>query len=68
MIASTRRSNLRPPVTREFEFTRIQDQLIVLAYQALIPVISRPAHRRRRKLVRDQPTSAPGLRSKARGA
>jgi hypothetical protein len=68
MIASSRRSNLCPPVTREFEFTRIQDQLIVIAYQALIPVISRSALRRRREPVCVQSTTVPGLRSRARGA
>jgi hypothetical protein len=42
MITSPRRSTLSPPVTRHFEFTRIQDQLIARAYQVLIPVVSRP--------------------------
>ena len=41
MITSARRSALSPPVIRHFEFTRIQDQLIALAYQALIPAVSR---------------------------
>ena len=42
MITSPRRPTLSPPVTRHFEFTRLQDQSIALAYQALIPVVSRP--------------------------
>ena len=41
MIASSRKSILSPPVTRRFEFTRLQNQSIALAYQALIPVVSR---------------------------
>ena len=38
MIAISRKSTLNPPVTRRFEFTRLQNQLIALAYQALIPI------------------------------
>ncbi len=70
MITSPRRSTLSPPVTRHFEFTRIQDQLIALAYQALIPVVSRPLERPRgRARPCNQPaTNQPGLRSKAGGA
>ena len=41
MITSARRSALSPPVIRHFEFTRLQDQLIAVACQALIPVVSR---------------------------
>ncbi len=47
MITSSRKSTLSPPVTRHFEFTRLQDQSIALAYQALIPVVSRPLERPR---------------------
>jgi hypothetical protein len=36
MTISPRRPTLSPPVTRHFEFTRLRDQLIALAYQALI--------------------------------
>ena len=36
MISSPRRSTLNPPVTRHFEFTRLQDRLIAIAYQSLI--------------------------------
>ena len=42
MITSPRRPTFSPPVTRHFEFTRLQDQLIARAYQVLIPVVSRP--------------------------
>jgi hypothetical protein len=41
MITSPRRSVFRLPVTRHFEFTRHRDQSIALAYQTLIPVLSR---------------------------
>ena len=68
MIAFSRRSTLSPPVTRHFEFTRLQDQLIALAYQSLIPVISYPLQRPRHRLGRNQPTTVQSLRSKARGA
>lgn len=47
MITSPRRSTLSPPVTRHFEFTRLQDQLIARAYGILIPVVSRPLERPR---------------------
>ena len=42
MITSPRRSALRPPVLpAHFVFTRLQEQSIAAAYQALIPVVSR---------------------------
>ena len=47
MTTSPRRTTLSPPVTRHFEFSRLQDQLIARAYQALIPVVSRPLERPR---------------------
>ena len=47
MITSPRRTTLSPPVTRHFEFSRLQDQLIARAYQVLIPVVSRPLERPR---------------------
>jgi hypothetical protein len=70
MIATSRKYTLSPPVTRRFEFTRLQNQSIALAYQALIPVVShhlkRPGSRSNdNELVT---TTVPGLRSKARGA
>jgi hypothetical protein len=68
MIAFSRRSTLSPPVTRHFEFTRLQGQLIALAYQALIPVIACPLNRQRGRLGRNQPPTIQRLQSKARGA
>ncbi len=70
MIATSRKSILNPPVTRRFEFTRLQQQSIALAYQALIPVVShhlkRPGSRSNdNELVT---TTIPGLQSKVRGA
>ena len=47
MTTSARRTTFRPPVTRHFEFSRLQDQLIARAYQTLIPVVSRPLERPR---------------------
>jgi hypothetical protein len=70
MITTPRRSPLRPPVIRHFEFTRLQDQLIARAYQALIPVISRPLERPRPQCRDNEPEmmTSQGLRSKAGGA
>ena len=70
MIISPRRPTLSPPVTRHFEFTRLQDQLIALAYQALIPVVSRHLERPRSRSNDNEPanTTIQGRRSKARGA
>jgi hypothetical protein len=68
MIAFSRKSTLSPPVTRHFEFTRLQSQLIALAYQALIPVISCPVKRQRGRLGRNQPTTIQRVQSKAGGA
>ena len=70
MITFPRRSALSPPVIRHFEFTRLQNQSIVLAYQALIPVISRHLERPRSRSHDNQPahTTIQGRRSKARGA
>ena len=42
MTTSPRRTTLSPPVSRHFEFSRLQDQLIARAYQVLIPVVSCP--------------------------
>jgi hypothetical protein len=66
MIATSRKSTLSPPVTRHFEFTRLQNQLIALACQALIPVVSR--HLERPRPSRNQPTTIQSLQSKAEGA
>jgi hypothetical protein len=69
MITSPRRSIRTPAVTRQFEFTRLQDQFLALAYQSLIPVVFRHPERprlRRRDIVPD--TVSQGPRSKAGGA
>ena len=70
MIATSRKSIFSPPVTRRFEFTRLQQQSIALAYQALIPVISHHLERPGSRSYDNEPvtTTIPGLRSKARGA
>ena len=70
MITSPRRRTLSPPVTRHFEFTRLQDQLIAIAYQALIPVVSRPLERPRSRCGRQRAGhgNIPSHRSKAGGA
>ena len=68
MITSPRRSALSPPVVRHFEFTRLQNQSIALAYQALIPVISRHLERPRSNDTEPANTTNQGRRSKARGA
>ncbi len=65
MITSPRRPTFSPPVTRHFEFTRLQDQLIARAYQALIPVVSRPLDRPRPNC--NHPTRVPTFQSKAGG-
>jgi hypothetical protein len=70
MTTYSRRSLLSPPVIRHFEFTRLQNQSIALAYQVLIPVISR--HRERPRSLYNEnehaTTTTHRLRSKARGA
>jgi hypothetical protein len=70
MITYARRSLLSPPVIRRFEFTRLQNQSIALAYQALIPVISRHRERPRSRYMENEQaaTTTQGPRSKARGA
>jgi hypothetical protein len=68
MITSPRRSVLSPPVVRHFEFTRLQNQSIALAYQALIPVVSRHLERPRSHDTEPSHTTNQGRRSKAGGA
>ena len=70
MITSLRRSALSPPIIRSFEFTRFQKQSIALAYQALIPVLSRHLERPRSRSHAHEPATItiPGHRSQARGA
>jgi hypothetical protein len=58
MIATSRRSASRPAVSRQYEFSRFEDQTLALAYEALIPVISRrPECGPRRRNDRDVLTS-----------
>jgi len=38
MIATSRKSTFPPPISRQFEFSRLQNQRIACAYEALIPV------------------------------
>ena len=70
MITSPRRSTPSPPVTRHFEFTRLQDRLIAHAYEVLIPAVSRPLERPRSPRSDSEPstTSSRGLRPQAEGA
>ena len=70
MIATSRKSILSPPVTRRFEFTRLEKQSIALAYQVLIPVVSHDLERPGLRSNDNKPaaTTVPRLRSKARGA
>jgi len=68
MIASSRRSTLSPPVTRHFEFTRLQDQLITRAYHTLIPVICCRMERQQDRLQRKEQTTIQRFQSKAGGA
>src|SRR3954467_14188846 len=70
MIVSKRRSTLSPPLPRHFEVTRLQNQSIALAYQALIPIVSRPLNQPRSQLSDTEPATATfrGSRSKAGGA
>jgi hypothetical protein len=41
MIATSRKSITYPTVSRHYEFSRIEDQTLASAYQALIPVVLR---------------------------
>jgi hypothetical protein len=43
MIATSRRSASRPAISRQFEFSRLEEQTLASAYEALIPVVSRRA-------------------------
>jgi hypothetical protein len=65
MIALSRKSKPSPTVTRHFEFTRFQDQLIALAYHAVVPVISSSLKRQRG---RNQLPTIQHFHSKAGGA
>ena len=65
-----RRPALSPPVVRHFEFTRLQNQSIALAYHALIPVVSRHLQRPRSRRNDDVSATATArdFRSTAEGA
>jgi hypothetical protein len=70
MITYPGRRSPSPRVTRHFEFTRLQDQLIATAYHILIPVVARPLERASPRHDQDQPTAATthNLRTTAGGA
>ena len=70
MITSPRRPTVSPPVTRHFEFTRIEEQLIARAYHLLLPFISRPLEQSRSPRSNSEPSTRTfrDLRSQARGA
>jgi hypothetical protein len=66
MIATSRKSTFSPPITRHFEFTRLQNQLIARAYEALVPVVSRHVERPQPSF--NQPTTIQSFQSRAEGA
>jgi hypothetical protein len=70
MITSQPRSSLIPPIIRHFEFTRLQDHFVEIAYQSLIPVVSRrPGRPKSRCGVNERATfNSRSRRSKAGGA
>jgi hypothetical protein len=70
MITGPRRRSFSPRVTRHFEFTRLQDQLIALAYHTLMPVVSRPLGRPRSRCGQSESATArmPSHRTNAGGA
>jgi hypothetical protein len=70
MMKSTRRTSLSPPVTRHFQFTRLEDKLIAYAYHALIPIVSRRLERPRPPRSNSEPSTSTfrDLRSQAEGA
>jgi hypothetical protein len=70
MIAPSRRSAHGPLVIRHYEFTRLQDRSVASAYEALIPVISRPLERPRggRGDLREARTRTGPAQSSAEGA
>ena len=68
MITSPRKRSFSLPVSRHFEFSRLQAQLIAHAYQVLIPVVSRPLQQPRSRRGENEPvTTTRGLRSQAGG-
>jgi hypothetical protein len=45
MIATSRRFTSNPTIARRYELSRLQDQTLASAYEALIPVVSRRLER-----------------------
>ena len=45
MIATSRRSGSKPAISRQYEFSRLQDQTLASAYEALVPINSRRPER-----------------------
>ena len=45
MSASSRKSISHPAISRQYHFSRLQDQTLASAYEALVPVVSRHAAR-----------------------
>ena len=72
MITSSGRRLAQPSrhALGHFEFTRLQDQLIAIAYHTLIPVVARPLERPRSRCGQNQSASITthDLRTKAGGA
>src|SRR3954469_20012426 len=66
MITSSRISPLSLHLSRRLEFTRLQNQLIVDAYQILIPVVSRSVQQPRPR--RNYTATVQSVHSKAGGA
>jgi hypothetical protein len=70
MITPQRSQAVSPLIIRHFEFTRLQNQSIVCAYEALLPVVTRrpegPHHRPGD--LRKAATRTEVLRSSATGA
>jgi hypothetical protein len=69
MITSSRRRSLSRRITRHFEFTRHQDQVIEIAYHNLIPIVSRPLKRSRPRCGQEEGMAAAiqGHRTKVGG-
>ncbi len=70
MLTRQMRTKIGLPVTRHFESTRLQDQLIASAYHSLIPVIARALQQPRPGCGENSPAAVttPNPRTKARGA
>ena len=70
MIARQSRAIISPIITRHFESTRIQDQLVASAYHILIPVVARQLGRSCPRVGENEQAAATNqdLRTKTRGA